>query len=214
MTGSSASQPDPVLVWDALRRIMESSVLQEGSLPARMLTHVVERMLAGDGKSIKAYTIAVEAFGRGADFDPDRDSSVRVTASRLRTCLDLYYAGPGAADPLRIRMVPGSYRPSFETASNGEAGCPQAPPRKARARLLSRLEAVPTFTWLAVLSVVLLVDIAMTVSLMALQLRGEAASPEGRSAVEAPARTEAPASATVYDYIRRNIHRSFYGDAK
>ena len=114
MTSSSVPPADPVLVRDALRRITRSSFVPEGSLLATMLTYVVETTLDGNARAIKAYTIAVEALGRGADFDPDRDSTVRVAAMRLRQALDLYYAGPGALDTLRIRLVPGSYRPQAE----------------------------------------------------------------------------------------------------
>ena len=70
--------------------------------------------LAGRGDRVKSYTIAVDVFGRGADFDSASDSIVRTEATRLRGALAKYYAGYGADDPIRILFPPGSYVPQFE----------------------------------------------------------------------------------------------------
>ncbi len=216
---SPAAQADPVLVREALQQLLQSSFVPAGSVLARMLSHVVERTLAGDARSIKAYTIAVEAFGRSPDFDPDRDSTVRVTAMRLRSALDLYYAGPGAGDPLRIRMVPGSYRPIFESVE-----APSGPPVPARAALADTLPArsaetpaprvrVPALAgWLAAVTIILLLDVAMTVSLMANQMRGEEASETEivKPASKGVRAAEKPAThSLVYDLIRHNVQRSY-----
>lgn len=223
MTRSSLSRPDPVLVRDELRRLLESSFIPDDSLLAKMLAYVVERTLAGDGKSIKAYTVAVEALGRGADFDPDRDSTVRVAAMRLRSALDHYYAGPGAQNALRIRMVPGSYRPTFELVGQAEAApVPAEPPdeastepmRAAPARFRSSMPS--TRVWLAVISAIVIIDFAMTVTLMALQLRGSdtpaiqtgaASSDKVRTLVaEKP---NASGGAIVYDFIQNRVQASY-----
>src|SRR5262249_34232343 len=62
---------------------------------------------------IKAYTIAVEALGRGEDFDPYIDPIVRVDAGRLRRALERYYAGVGATDTILIHIPRGHYFPEF-----------------------------------------------------------------------------------------------------
>lgn len=182
MTSASTPQPDPATVRDALRRITSSTFVPAGSVPATILTHVVERTLAGDERTIKAYTIAVEGLGRSPDFNPDRDSTVRVAAMRLRNALDLYYAGPGARDPLRIRMAPGSYRPTFELVTMTAAGVdptdplrpnvvpvPVAPVVRPR-----RAAFANSARWLIAISAILAVDVVLTVVLMAAQLRGDA----------------------------------------
>jgi hypothetical protein len=64
------------------------------------LTFVVEAALSGEGGRVKAYTIGVEAFGRGSSFDPQVDPIVRVEATRLRRTLKRYYAGAGMSDPV------------------------------------------------------------------------------------------------------------------
>lgn len=224
MTSSSLPPADPVLVRDALRRITRSSFVPEGSLLATMLTYVVETTLDGNARAIKAYTIAVEALGRGADFDPDRDSTVRVAAMRLRQALDLYYAGPGALDTLRIRLVPGSYRPQFETVDHAVAATPPAAEASPIAGALPtnvaktppapkrRFRIPAQATWLAAVTLVLAVDVAMTVSLMAVQNRGDTPLIETEARLNADeirAAEKRTADQIVYDIIREGIQRSY-----
>ncbi|MEI8147166.1 MAG: hypothetical protein WCH83_17070 [Alphaproteobacteria bacterium] len=111
------SVPTEAEVRDHLARILASPSFPAGSQTAKVLTFVVERTLAGDSASLKAYTIAVEALGRPADFDAESDSSVRVTMKRVRSSLEIYYGGIGRDEPLRIVLSPGSYRPAFVAAS-------------------------------------------------------------------------------------------------
>jgi Flp pilus assembly protein TadD len=80
---------------------------------SRFLDYVVRRTLAGEGQSIKAYSVAVDVFGRDAGFDPQSDPIVRVQARRLRALLMEYYRGPGADDPIRIELPVGRYVPEF-----------------------------------------------------------------------------------------------------
>lgn len=214
-SSSPAAQADPVLVREALQQLLQSSFVPDGSVLAKMLSHVVERTLAGDSRSIKAYTIAVEAFGRPADFDPDRDSTVRVTAMRLRAALDLYYAGPGANDPLRIRMVPGSYRPIFETAAAEPAPAAVALSASANspAEEATRRLRIPALAgWLAAITIILALNVAMTVSLMAYQMRGDdvAEAQVTKPASKGPRTAEKPTPRNpVFDLIRHDVQRSF-----
>lgn len=80
---------------------------------ARFLRFVVEEELAGRGATIKAYTIATQALGRGPDFDPSLDPSVRVEAGRLRRALDEVYAQHAGGLEIRIAVPVGGYRPRF-----------------------------------------------------------------------------------------------------
>lgn len=188
MTSSSTAQLDPIAIRAELRTILQSSFVPEGSLLAKILTYVVERTLAGDGRSIKAYTIAVEALGRNANFNPDRDSTVRVAAMRLRNALDLYYSGPGAQNALRIRLVPGCYRPTFEEVAVMDEAPVAAPIAPARGLVRAAKTLTATRMWLLALTVALGVDLVMTLSLMASQRAPEAA---------------------MYDLINQDIQRSF-----
>ena len=96
-----------------LGRIVASEALRGSPRLTRFITFVVEATLAGKSARIKAYTIAVEALGRGSNFDPQSDPIVRVEACRLRQALTRYYAAAGRDDPLVIELPRGTYVPSF-----------------------------------------------------------------------------------------------------
>ena len=77
---------------------------------------VVDKTLAGDGGSIKAYSIAVDVLGRPPDFDPQNDPIVRVQARRLRNLLEQFYAGGLSKSGVEIRLPLGRYVPEFRLA--------------------------------------------------------------------------------------------------
>jgi len=81
------------------------------------LRFVVTAQLEGKGDRIKGYTIAVEALGRDASFDPQIDPIVRVEARRLRDALARYYSGPGRDDEVIIDLPRGGYIPAFRRRS-------------------------------------------------------------------------------------------------
>lgn len=82
--------PHPEEVRLELDRIVASASFRSSLRLTRFLTFVVEATLAGDADKIKAYTVAVEAFGRSSTFDPLSDPIVRVQAGRLRHALARY----------------------------------------------------------------------------------------------------------------------------
>jgi hypothetical protein len=110
-----------------LRRILASEQFRYSLRLTRFLYFVVEMMLAGNSASIKAYTIAVDALGRGTGFDPQRDPIVRVEAARLRQALARYYAEAGRDDALIIDLPRGTYVPVVRAAAT-QPSVP-APPR-------------------------------------------------------------------------------------
>ena len=69
-------------------RIAASEEFRASPQLVAFLTFVVEAVLSGDSDRIKAYTIGVEAFGRGSGFDPPqrqhpvRDGERRVLEQR------------------------------------------------------------------------------------------------------------------------------------
>ena len=75
------------------------------------LRYIVERTLLGTPP--KELEIAVEVLGRGADYDPDKDATVRVEASRLRYRLREYNDTVGKDDPVYINIPKGAYRAVF-----------------------------------------------------------------------------------------------------
>lgn len=55
------------------------------------LAFIIRETLAGRREMLKEYTIGVEIFQKGDDFQPQTDPSVRIAAGRLRNRLQQYY---------------------------------------------------------------------------------------------------------------------------
>lgn len=96
-----------------LKAVLDSRYFTRAPKLARLLGYLCEKSFAGESAQIKEYSIGVEAFARGADFDQDSDSIVRVEANRLRRQLAEYYASEGATHTLRITIPLGQYVPEF-----------------------------------------------------------------------------------------------------
>ena len=77
------------------------------------LKFVAHALFKGRGESIKAYTVAVDVFGRPASFDPSTDPIVRIEATRLRACLSSYYDLHGKEGSVRIDLPKGPIRPDL-----------------------------------------------------------------------------------------------------
>lgn len=160
------ADPEAVAVREALERILASDAFRSAPQLSAFLNFIVERRIEGRSAELKGYTIAVEAFGRPADFDPQSDPIVRVEAGRLRKALGQYYQGDGADDPIRISMPVGAYVPVFEhlgadgavvepapeRAVSGDAGAVQPPIPERQSRHGFRLGH-----WLAVLGLALVI---------------------------------------------------------
>jgi len=119
-------RPHPDDVRRELNRIINSSPFRDAYRLTSFLSFIVEMTLMGNGKKLKAYTIAVEALDRGADFDPQTDPIVRVEAVRLRQALARYYSATGRDDPLVIEVPRGSYVPAFHHRNASERHKPEA----------------------------------------------------------------------------------------
>lgn len=107
-------EKDIVSALDNLLNAPNTRISDRG---ARFLRYIVEKTLAGKSAQLKAYTIAVDVFGRGIDFDPAKDAVVRNEATRLRSALALYHAVDGVAESVAIHLPVGGYVPRFELRS-------------------------------------------------------------------------------------------------
>lgn len=97
----------------AFQHVLESGLFDKAPRLGRFFQYVCELYFEGHADQIKEYSIALEALGRSPDFDPKKDSIVRVEAHRLRRRLEDYYKGRGAAEQLQIVIPNGQYRPHF-----------------------------------------------------------------------------------------------------
>lgn len=138
-----------------LGRILAYADLQASDRRKAMLRLIVEETLNGRSTRLKSTTIAVEVFGRSADFDPSTDPVVRLEARKLRRDLDNYYAGAGRDDPIRIEIPKGAYVPVFTATSAPElrapvaTGAPSPPGRVSERTLLRGLVALLTLALVA-----------------------------------------------------------------
>ncbi len=103
---------DPQQLAACADRIRASGLLGRSGQLSRLFDYLVERSVLG--KAPKEIDIAVEALGRGADFDVTQDAVVRVYVHKLRRRLEEFYSGPGSQDPSRIVIARGEYRLSLE----------------------------------------------------------------------------------------------------
>ncbi|WP_156134004.1 hypothetical protein [Ensifer sp. ZNC0028] len=64
----------------ALERILADSQFHATERHRKLLRYLVDEFFAGRSGQVKAYTIAIDVFGRPASFDPATDPIVRVEA--------------------------------------------------------------------------------------------------------------------------------------
>jgi hypothetical protein len=144
---------DPEQLAARADRIRASGLLGRSGQLRRLFDYLVECSVLG--KSPKEIDIAVEALGRGAEFDVTQDAVVRVYVHKLRRRLDEFYNGPGSADTQRIVIARGEYRLSLEP--NDESAAKESGPAPAPTARFSR-----TKKWLVgALAASLLVNIVL-----------------------------------------------------
>src|SRR6516165_8094812 len=96
-----------------LQEILASGVFDRSPMLAQLLKYVCTKYFEGGANSIKEYSIAVDVLGRSSDFDPKKDSVIRVQFHRLREKLNEYYSTQGANHAVRIVIPHGHYAPQF-----------------------------------------------------------------------------------------------------
>jgi serine/threonine-protein kinase len=123
-----------------LERILESPLFQAADRRSKLLRYLVEKALADEAGSLKESVIATEVFGRGADYDPQIDSIVRVEIGRLRSRLTEYYGTAGPNEAVRIEIPKGGYKPIFQAKDvPREPVLPPAPAPVPPSRLRGRI---------------------------------------------------------------------------
>ena len=171
-------QASHMSINEQLERILNTPPLVSSPSLSRFLRYVVEETVAGRSGAIKEYTLGLNVFDRGEEFNPRLDPIVRVQARNLRSRLEKYYQTQGGEDPIRIELPKGTYVPLFhyrtdETASaNGthevcsetEVGIPAAasvmPAPPPRSPVDENRKGTPRFVLAALILAVLLVGMA------------------------------------------------------
>jgi TolB-like protein len=115
------TKPTTPEIEEELDRILSSKVFAAAQRSQAFLRYVVERSLTDAPPPLKEFSIAMDVFARGDDYDPAIDATVRVEAGRLRNRLREYYDVEGSGDPIYIDVPKGGYYPTF-TFREGKVG--------------------------------------------------------------------------------------------
>ncbi len=114
---------EPVVVREALERILRSAPFRTSKQCQELLRYVVERSLHNEHEALRERVIGIEVFGRSCDYDTSDDPVVRMRAADIRKRLAQYYQSPSSsADPVRIEIPSGSYRAIFTPLDSGASG--------------------------------------------------------------------------------------------
>jgi hypothetical protein len=111
---------------EELHNVLGSGLFVRSARQAKLLSYICEKTLAGEAATIKEYSIAIEALGRGADFDKSTDSTVRFEAHRLRKKLRQHYEN--GSHEVCILLEPGTYVPRFLAPEEYRQSIRGAPP--------------------------------------------------------------------------------------
>ncbi|GHC65454.1 tetratricopeptide repeat protein [Limoniibacter endophyticus] len=101
-------------IGDALQKVLTSTIFSRSERARHLLKHLVDKEQAGETDQLKGFCLAIDVFGRSADFDPASDAVVRVQMGRLRDLVVQYYADEGRGDPVQIILSRGTYVPSYK----------------------------------------------------------------------------------------------------
>lgn len=107
----------PERIHTQLERILTSKHFRQTRSLDKFLQFIVEHTLTGDECELKESLLGRAVFHRGNDFDPGKDSVVRVQAGVLRKKLASYYAEEGQSDGIIIELPKGCYVPTFQLRS-------------------------------------------------------------------------------------------------
>lgn len=98
---------------EELRRILQSKYFANSPKKTRFLEFVSEQTFLGNGEKLNEYLIGAEAYGRGPNFDQQKDPIVRVQAHEIRRLLKKYYEEDGRDSLIRVSLPSGHYVPVF-----------------------------------------------------------------------------------------------------
>jgi hypothetical protein len=102
---------------EQLQRIVGSETFRNATTLQRLLKYLGSKATEDPPAEVKEYTIGMDVFERGPDYDPKIDTVARVQIHRLRVKIKEYYETEGSRDPILVEVPRGHYLPSFEIRS-------------------------------------------------------------------------------------------------
>ena len=110
------TEEDRTAVLGQLEQMLESPLFRNSKRYPNLLRFLVEQTLAGNESLLRERLLGVTVFHRPPDYDTNKDTVVRLTASEVRKRIAQYYHQPEHAGQLQIDLRPGSYVPVFRPA--------------------------------------------------------------------------------------------------
>lgn len=162
---------EAALLREKVDGVLASPAFLRAPILSRLLRYLLERTIAGEAETLKAYTIAVEGLARSPDFDPQFDSYPRVQMVRLRKALEAYCADdPSMQDPC-VYLCARSYRLQLEAR---HIAYPHLAPRASATApaplgftaLSSDMTGGPTRLWLMIFAGLLAAGLAALVAIV------------------------------------------------
>jgi len=117
-------------------RIRASGVLGRSRLTRRLFDFLVDCSLTD--RAPKEIEVAIDVFGKGAEFDVSQDAMVRVYIHKLRRKLQEFYSTTGRAETERLVIPKGAYRFAIEPAAEAEV---EEPPSSRKSWVIGALGA-------------------------------------------------------------------------
>jgi hypothetical protein len=102
-----------------LEKILNSKEFSTSKIYKAYLSYLVEA--TNKGIALKETTIAIDVFGKDANFNPAEDTIVRSHAYALRKKLENYYYNEGREDGFHLQIPKGHYEARFVPASEDYA---------------------------------------------------------------------------------------------
>jgi hypothetical protein len=112
-------------------RVRLSGLLGRSGQIRRLFDYLVD--CAVRGYVPKEIEVAIDGFGREADFDASQDAMVRVYVHKLRRKLEDFYTRPGAAAGGALSIPRGEYRLVLQLPPAAAAGAEEALPAQVAA---------------------------------------------------------------------------------
>lgn len=135
---------DQVEAQAEIDRLLADPLFQSPERNRSFLRFIAAEFFEGRAEAVKAYAIAVDVFGRPANFNPAVDPIVRIEATRLRAALTQYYDVHGSDTGIRVDLPRGRYVPVFtRIAPNEVPGPPVETPVPDRPDPMPAMEAMP-----------------------------------------------------------------------
>jgi len=180
-TPSNSSGEGPGEAFTAeVERIRGSGVLGRSTQMQRLFEFLVS--CQASGRIPKELEVAVDGFGRGADFDVAQDATVRVTVHKLRRRLEEFYRDEAAAAPWHLSVPRGEYRLAMQAAAVPPQPETSAEPGLRSRRPFTSRERIAT----AAAGLLALLSLALAVLLLQRPQVDERIARVSRSALWAP----------------------------